>query len=94
MDEEPANRENNRNPDGTFIKGVSGNPSGRPKNTMKDHVRVKFSDMTPEQKDQWLIDNKIGGLDQWKMGEGNPKNDVEHSGGLTISQVLDEVENE
>ena len=35
------------------------------------------------------------GLDKnevWRMAEGNPKQDTEHSGSLTISQVLDELE--
>lgn len=27
---EPHEQEKNRNPDGTFVKGVSGNPGGRP----------------------------------------------------------------
>ena len=83
MEEKPANRENNRNPDGTFKPGMSGNPSGRPKGTLKDHVRIKFMEMTPEEKDKWLTDNHITGMDQWKMGEGLPKQDLGISGELT-----------
>jgi hypothetical protein len=71
--EEPANRtDSGRNADGTFAPGVSGNPSGRPKNTMKDYISRKFQEMSDEEKEVWLTENKIPGIDQWKMGEGNP----------------------
>lgn len=81
-----SEQEISRNPDGTFPKGVSGNPGGRPKNTMKDYISRKFSNMTDEQKEQWLKENKISGIDQWKMGEGNPKQDVDSkiNGNLTV----------
>ena len=39
--------------------------------------------MTPEEKDKWLTDNHITGMDQWKMGEGLPKQDLGISGELT-----------
>jgi hypothetical protein len=66
-----------------FMPGVSGNPGGRPKGTLKDHIKQKFLLMTADEKEQWLVDNKITGIDQWKMGEGLPKADVELSGELT-----------
>ena len=81
MNEEPANREETgRNPDGTFMPGISGNPSGRPKNTLKDYVKEMFAKMSDEEKAKWLKDNKISGIDQWKMGEGLPKQDVDIKG--------------
>ena len=70
-----------------FPKGVSGNPSGRPKGTLKDFVRQRFAAMTDEEKIAWLDSNNISGIDQWKMGEGNPKQDIEADikGDITIS---------
>lgn len=74
----PQNREDTRNDDGTFKPGVSGNPGGRPKNSLKNYLSRIFNEMSDEQKAAWLNENKIPALDQWKMAEGNPSN--EHSG--------------
>lgn len=75
-----------------FMPGVSGNPNGRPKNTMKDYISRKFREMNDEQKEQWLKDNKITGIDMWKMGEGNPetKTDIT-SAGQPIIQVAEAI---
>lgn len=71
MSEEPTNREETgRNEDGTFKAGFSGNPSGRPKNTLKDYLRNKFTEMTEEEKEAFIKD--INKETQWKMAEGNP----------------------
>lgn len=59
-----------------FPKGVSGNPGGRPKGTLKDHVRQMFIDMDEEEKTAWLKEHKISGETIWKMGEGNPSNEI------------------
>lgn len=70
---EPSIRENQeikRNPDGTYPKGVSGNPKGRPKNPLKNYVREKFAKMSDSEKEAFL--RKIAPIDLWKMGEGNP----------------------
>lgn len=73
MNNEPEKQEIIRNEDGTFPKGVSGNPKGRPKGkTLKEYQADKFRSMTDEQKEQWIIDNKISGIDAWRMAEGNP----------------------
>lgn len=75
-----------------FKKGQSGNPSGRPKGTLKDYVRRKFMEMSDKEKADWIEENHISGIDQWKMSEGNPKNDVEIKGNLNISEVLNELD--
>lgn len=83
--ETPAIREDSgRNPDGTFKPGVSGNPSGRPKNTLKDYIRRKLDKMTDEEKEAWLAEHKISGIDMWKMAEGNPAQGLEGPDGEAI----------
>mgnify|MGYP001562722570 FL=1 len=84
-EKEPANRENSgRNPDGTFKSGISGNPLGRPKNTLKDYVRQKFMEMTEAEKEEFL--KLIKPEEQWRMGEGNPKQDI--GGELEITKKI------
>jgi len=60
-----------------FMPGVSGNPSGRPKDTLKAFIAREFRDMDDEQKREWLKAHKISGIDMWKMGEGNPANNMD-----------------
>mgnify|MGYP001575058702 FL=1 len=69
------------------------NPGGRPKNSLKSYVAKRFSLMSDEEKEAWLTTHNITGIDQWKMGEGNPTNETELKGNLTISQVLDQLQN-
>lgn len=66
----------NRDERGRFVPGVSGNPGGRPKGTMKEYLARKFRSMTDEEKEAWLIEHKITGIDMFKMAEGNPKQDT------------------
>lgn len=53
------------------------NPGGRLANSMKSYIARKLAGMSDEEKEEWLKENKITGIDQWKMGEGNPKQDTE-----------------
>lgn len=60
-----------------FMPGVSGNPGGRPKNPLKDFSLKEFNNWTDEQKKEFL--NKISAIDRWKMTEGQPKQENEHT---------------
>lgn len=68
-------------PETRFQPGHSGNPGGRPKNTMKDYVASKLAAMTNKEKDEWLEKHDIKGEVQWKMGEGNPANNTDITSG-------------
>lgn len=72
-----------RNADGTLKKGFSGNPSGRPRDTMKDFLRRKLIDMTDEEKENFL--KKISHEELFRMAEGHPHQTTDvTSGGKPI----------
>lgn len=52
--------------------GQSGNPGGRPTNTMKDYLRRKFMAMTDEEKEDWLKQHQVPGNELIRLAEGNP----------------------
>ena len=52
-------------------KGVSGNPGGRPKNSLKSFTAKLLADMSPEEKRKFL--NEVSKEVAWKMAEGNPE---------------------
>lgn len=55
---------------GKFKKGNDGGP-GRPKGqTLKEYWRMKFQQMTPEEKE--AFSEKVGLETIWRMAEGNP----------------------
>ena len=78
---ESSEQESNRNDDGTFKDGVSGNPGGRPKNSLKSYVASKLAKMSDEEKDAWLETHDIKGEVQWRMSEGNPANNTDITSG-------------
>ncbi len=63
-------RNDGRNEDGTYKKGFCGNPSGRPKNTLKAFLQRKIANMSDEQMEAFL--KNINPDLQWQMAEGRP----------------------
>ncbi len=84
----PANRNETRNSDGTFKPGISGNPNGRPTDTLKAFIARKFREMDDEQKQAWIDANKISAIDIWRMAEGNPKQDVDMDATITGPSIV------
>jgi hypothetical protein len=89
-EKQPKNRSPHLKPF-QWKKGQSGNIMGRPKGkTMKEYARQYLERMTDEERDEWLE-----GLSKdtvWEMAEGKPKQDTEISGNLTISDLLDKLD--
>jgi len=75
-----------------FKKGQIANPEGRKgsKKSLKERAKEKLAHMTDEEAEEYL--DGLSKLDIWKMAEGNPSNETEIKGDLTISQVLDELD--
>lgn len=67
-----------------FKPGQSGNPGGRPKGSksMKTFAREYLESLTDEEKLEFL--KGMDKIDVFKMAEGNPKNETEMSGELTM----------
>jgi len=66
------------------------NPGGEPKNSLKNYVARKLAGLTDKEKDKWLKEHKISGIDQWKMGEGNPETNVK--GDIEITKKVISVD--
>lgn len=92
QEQTPIKPVENRKSDGTFGPGNNANPNGRPKGqSLKEYWRQRFYEMTDEEKIAFTA--KVGNEVVWKMAEGNPTNDDKLQVGLTISEVLDKLEN-
>lgn len=77
----------NPSPETRFQPGQSGNPSGRPKGTMKDYLRRKFMEMPDDEKEKFL--EGVSPEMQIKLAEGNPKQDTDlTSNGESLQPVL------
>ncbi len=85
MSEQTTEQENNRNPDGTFKEGFSGNPGGRPKG-LKNHDQEKFAKMTSQEKDKFL--SKISPELRYRMAEGNPHQTSDEKHEVEVKPIL------
>ncbi len=66
-----------------FKKGQSGNPSGAKRGKkVKTYLAERFMAMTDKEKDAFL--NQISPDLAWRMAEGNPPQEVEHSGEVAM----------
>ncbi len=93
MDENTANSEKRARGDNLkpyqFKPGQSGNPSGRPKGTLKDYVRQKIAKMTEEEKEDFL--KKMNAELIWQMAEGRPQNDITSGGEKIVIPILNVI---
>jgi hypothetical protein len=76
-----------------FKPGQSGNPGGKPKGTvsLKTYAKKYIQELSDDEKLEFLK-----GIDKdkvWEMAEGKAKQDMDLKGTLTISQVLDNLQN-
>lgn len=69
-----------------------GNAGGRPKGSLKDYVKHKFSSMTPEEKEAFL--KKVAPDFVWRMGEGNPTDDHKVDAVVKVIVSKESLENE
>ena len=72
-----------------FKKGQISNPNGRAGcKSLKERVKERLAQMDDEQLDAYL--EGLNKIDVWKMGEGNPKTEVE--GDIEITKKVISVD--
>lgn len=72
-----------------FKKGQISNPNGRAGGkSLKERVKERLAQMDDKQLDEYL--EGLNKLDVWKMGEGNPKSDIE--GDITVTKKIVSVD--
>lgn len=66
-----------RDANGKFAVGNAGGP-GRPKGqSMKEFWKQRFSEMTVEEKVEWIRSHNVTGDVIWRMAEGQPKQSLD-----------------
>ena len=90
LDKQESNKPK-RDSKGRLLPGQTANLNGRPKGkTMKEWVREFMFNMTEEDKKEWL--KGISKEMQWKMAEGNPKQDTESDINIKLPEPIIDVD--
>lgn len=92
LKEQMPNRHPSEDKPWLFKPGVSGNPMGRPPGrSLKDRAKAYLAGLTDEEAVEYFAG--MNKKDVWEMAEGKAKQDMGLTGNLTISQVLDNLQN-
>jgi hypothetical protein len=98
----PAKQGENRDKDGKFLPGASGNPNGRPKSglSITSQVKQKLEEISGEQKESYLelitqriIDRALEGDYRfvkliWEHLDGTPRQALELKDGSAGSHII------
>lgn len=74
-----------------FKKGISGNPKGKPRGSLKEFARKYIKGLNPDDKRKFL--NSLPTDFVWRMSEGNPKQDTDITSGGKPIPLLNYVRN-